>query len=1040
VQVRLLGSVDVMGDGAVRSVAGLRRKAVLATLGLAAGEIVSTDRLIEVVWGDRPPPTAPNTLQAHMSYLRGVLGGRTAIVARGPGYVLDLGADATDLQVAERLIRAGRQSTEPGQRASHLRAALALWRGQPLADLTGLSWLDQQADRLANLQLETLLALVDTRLALGEHVQLAPELEQLAQRHPFHEQVHEQLMLALYRARRQADALAAYQRLRRSLADELGIDPGPALRELEAAILRQDPVLHHQTSSPPAPAPAQLPGTVDGFVGRDTQLAQLDALLATAAPVIVAIGGSAGVGKTTLAVHWGRRVRERFPDGQLHLDLRGYANSPPVLPGQALAQFLRALGVPADCVPLDVDEAAAMYRTLLADRRMLVVLDNAASPEQVRPLLPGSPQCLVIVTSRDRLGGLVVSEGARLLTLDVLAGREADALLAGLLGQRRATAEPAAVTELAEVCGRLPLALRIAAANLMTRPHTTVTEYVARLREGNRLAALAVSGDEQSAVRGAFDLSYASLAPDERRTFRLLGLVPGPDVELGAAAVLAGTGPEQARRALGRLVDGHLLEERAPGRFAFHDLLRWYARSLAEAEDSPKETSAAMERLCAFYVGATVAAADLLYYETNRLPVPPGQAVAPPPFTDHNGALRWLDAERVNLVALVHEAAQRGPRPAAWQLSDNLRGYFYLRRHAADQVAVAGDALRAAQGNPGPLAAAHLSLGAAYNVQGQRESAIANYDAALVFAEQAGWPQGQAAALNNLGVVHSMTGRHRQAAERLAQAAQVHEGSGRLAGQAIAVDNLGIVRRELGELEAARALHEEGIALHRASGFPLGHATAMNNLAAVCHDLGRLDEALDYYAQAVAIHQQTGNLDRLAVCRYGIAAVHCADGRYEQALAEARDALALAHKVRDPWTEAHAAMTLGMVYHQLGRYQEARDQYQHALRLTDSRYIRARALVGLADAEHELGDPETALVTIQEALAGIRDNGYRALEVDALATLAEIHGAQGRTEPAGAAAREAVRIGERIGYRPGEARARRALEAAGRPVAASAVG
>ena len=1062
----------------MRPVAGLRRKAVLAVLGLSAGEVVSTDRLIDVVWGDKAPATAANALQSNVSYLRSVLGSRTAIAARAHGYVLDIGAEATDLQVAERLIREGKESIDPSRSASYLRAALALWRGQPLVDVAGLTWLDGQAERIGNLRIEAVQALVDARLAFGEHAQLLPELERLTRQHPFHEHIHAQLMLALYRSGRQADALTTYRRLRGSLSEELGIDPSPHLRDLEAAILRQDNALQPRRSASvtlraepglaPEVVPAQLPATVDGFVGRNAQLDQLDAFLAAAlgdlalgnvaqggdgapggdgaqgrdgaqggggAPtlIIAAIGGTAGVGKTSLAVHWAHRVRDRFPDGQLYLNLRGYATSPPMEPGQALAQFLRALGVPAERVPLDVDEAAAMYRTLLADRRMLIVLDNAAGPEQVRPLLPGSPRCLVLVTSRDRLGGLVASDGARPLALDVLDAGEARALLAGILGETRVGSQPRAVAELAQICGFLPLALRIAAANLVMRPPVGVAQYVAELRQGNRLAALQVEGDESSAVRTAFDLSYAALKPDERRMFRLLGLVPGPDVDTVAAAALADTSAEQARRMLGRLVGRHLVIELAPGRFTLHDLLRLYARSLADAEDGPRETASATDRLCACYLDATEAAADLLYPETIRLPArppPPGRRPAPP-LADHMQALEWLDTERANLVALVHEAAEHGPRPAAWQLADNLRGYFYLRRHAADHLAVATDALRAAQGEPGPQAAAHLNLGAAHSARGDYRPAIAEYTAALALAEQAGWLEGQAGALNNLGTVHSQMGRHRQAADGFTRAATIHKRAGRLIGQASCLDNLGIVRRELGELDAAAALHRRAIALHRETGFALGHATALTNLAAVCHDLGLLDESLRHYTEAHALHRQTGNRDREAICLYGIADVHRSAGRHEEAAGPAQEALALAQEIADRRTEAMAAMSLAAIDGDLGRHRSALDRHRHALHLaerTDSRYIRARALVGVAAAELGLGHADDALGAVQEALDLIRGNEYRKLEVDALTTLAEIRTAQGGPGEAAALAGEALAIAERIGYRPGSARARRARQ------------
>ena len=1055
VQVRLLGSVDVTVGGVARPVSGLRRKGVLAVLGLAAGEVVSADRLIDIVWGDDAPATVANALQSNVSYLRGVLGSRSAIVAREQGYLLDLGPEATDLRVAERLIRQSRQAPDPAAGAACLREALALWRGEPLADVAGLPWLRAQAQRLADLRLQAVHGLVEARLALGEHAQLLPELERLSQQHPFDEHLHGQLMIALYRSGRQADALMAYRRLREQLGEELGIDPGPRLRELEAAILRQDdalrprPVATRPSAAATAgerqdagatagerpgagataggpPAPAQLPGTADGFVGRDAQLAQLDSVLGSvldsaldsglgaASPsggapglTIAVIGGTAGVGKTSLAVHWAHRARHHFPGGQLYLNLRGYATSPPVEPVQALAQFLRALGVAAERVPLDVDEAAAMYRTLLADRRMLIVLDNAASPDQVRPLLPGGRGCLVLVTSRDRLGGLVASDGARPLALDVLGGGEAHALLTEVLGERRAGAEPHAVAELARVCGFLPLALRIAAANLVLRPGIAVAAYVAELREGNRLAALQVDGDENAAVRTAFDRSYGALKPDERRVFRLLGLVPGPDVDTAAVAALTAArewqgAPERpfpltsrwAGSVLARLVGRHLVTEVAPGRFTLHDLLRLYARSLADAEDGPPETAAAMDRLCAHYLDATDAAAGLLYRETLRWPVPratPGER----PFADHTQALRWLDTERANLVALVRHTAEHGPRPAAWRLADNLRGYFYLRRHVGDWLTVAGDGLRAARGQPGPQAAARLSLGSAHNSLGDSAAALEDYTEALALAERAGWSDGQAAALNNLGTVYSQTGRHRQAAQRFEQAAAAHERAGRLVGQAISLDNLGIVRRELGEPGTAAALHERAIELHRRTGFPLGHATALTNLAAACCELGRLDDALWHFTQALALHRQTGNRDRETISLYGMADVHRSAGRLAEAVRPAREALDLAKEIGDRRTEASAAMSLAAVEAAIGEHRSALDRYRHALHLaeqTDSRYLRARALAGVAAAELRLGNPAEAEAAAAQALDLSRDNGYHPIEAEVSATLAALPG------------------------------------------------
>jgi DNA-binding SARP family transcriptional activator len=473
VRVRLLGPVDVMVDGGPRPVRGLRRKAVLATLALHPGEAVSTGRLVDVVWGDAAPSAALNTLQSNVSHLRNVLGSKAVILARPPGYVLDLGDDGTDVQLAERLLRQGTQSADPVQSARDLREALALWRGKPLADVAGLAWLEEQAGRLDLLCEQIKRALSEARLAAGEHARLVPDLDQMVADHPLDEQIHAQLMLALYRSGRQADALAAYQRLRYTLAEELGIDPSQALRDLETAILRQDssldapaPAVTRRPASPAAPVPAQLPPAVAGFAGRRAELTSLDAIRSLAAQngpaegatvVISAIAGTAGVGKTALALHWAHQVRGQFPDGQLYVNLRGFdPGRPAVDPGQALRGFLDAFAVPPERIPPGLDAQAGLYRSLLAGKRVLVVLDNAREAEQVRPLLPGSSGCLALVTSRHHLTGLVATEGAYPLGLDLLTVSEAHDLLAHRLGADRIASEPQAAGEIIERCAAAP--------------------------------------------------------------------------------------------------------------------------------------------------------------------------------------------------------------------------------------------------------------------------------------------------------------------------------------------------------------------------------------------------------------------------------------------------------------------------------------------------------------------------------------------------------------------------------------------------------
>jgi len=614
VRVRLLGPVDVVAEGGPRPVRGLRRRAVLATLALHHGQAVSTGRLVDAVWGQTAPPAALNTLQSNVSYLRQLLGSKAAILARPPGYVMDLGDDGTDMQLAERLLRQGIQSADPGRRVRDLREALALWRGNPLADVAGLAWLEEQAARLDLLRERIQRALSEARLAVGEHAQLVPDLEQMVAEHPLDEQLHGQLMLALYRNGRQADALAAYQRLRFTLAEELGIDPSQAVRDLETAILRQDPVLDVPApaaallpASPARPIPAQLPPRVAGFAGREQELARLDAILSQAAhggqtrgapTAIAAIIGTAGVGKTTLAVHWAHRVRERFPDGQLYVNLRGFDwCRPAVDQGHALRKILDALALSPERIPDDLQAQVGLYRSLLAGKRMLVVLDNARDAEQVRPLLPGSPGCLALVTSRNQLTGLVAIEGALPLGLDLLTVSEARDLLARRLGPDRVASEPEAASEIIERSARLPLALTITAARAATKPGFPLAVTAAELRQAATILDPFHGGDLATDVRAVFSWSYRTLSTDAARLFRLLGLHPGPDITLAAAAGLAGIPAEQARLLLAELAYAHLLTEHSPGRYAFHDLLRAYATEQAHTYDSDHDRHAAVVRI-----------------------------------------------------------------------------------------------------------------------------------------------------------------------------------------------------------------------------------------------------------------------------------------------------------------------------------------------------------------------------------------------------------------------------------------------------------
>jgi tetratricopeptide (TPR) repeat protein/transcriptional regulator with XRE-family HTH domain len=796
-------------------------------------------------------------------------------------------------------------------------------------------------------------------------------------------------------------------------------------------------------AGPAAPRPAQLPADVAAFTGREGHLHSLEAVLAgpesPAAVVISAITGTAGVGKTALAVHWAQQVRHRFPDGQLYINLRGYDQGPPLRPIEALARFLHALGLPAEQVPVDLEEAASLYRSLLADRQMLILLDNAGHPDQVRPLLPGSPGCLVLVTSRDQLAGLVARDGARRLTIDVLTPAEAGTLLARTLGADRVAAEPHATAELARLCAYLPLALRIAAANLTGRPGDTVAGYVEQLRAGDRLAALDLAGDEQAGVRAAFDLSYAALPAAAQRLFRLLALVPGPDVTAPAAAALTGGSTAEAADILARLAAVHLVAEPATGRYAAHDLLSRYAAERANQEECETERAAALRRLLGWYLAAADAAATLLYPQMLRLDMPtPPDGLPEPGFTDHTGALAWLTAERANLLAAAEHAGEHGPRPAAWLLADALRGFFWHSRYTVDWLTAAQAGLVAAEaaGDKRAMAAMRLSLGMADQCLQRPEVAVAHYTAVAELAADVGWVDAEAASAGNLGLLYVELGQLRQSLEYHARALELARRTGRLAGQATSLANLGWAYGMLGDFAQAEALLTAAYELYRDLGSPSGEAHALDNLGAVQRAIGRLDRAQADLDRALDLYRQVGNRYGEAETLVDLAGVQLDAGRHALALDLAGQALRVARETGERRVEAEVANLFGAVHVGLGRAAQAVEHHQRALavaRETSAHYLETEALIGLAAAHRDRHQALRATGCATEALALAQQAEYRVLEGNAQAALASIHRAAGRHAQAADHARQALMVHRETGYRLGQARAHLLLGQALRP-------
>jgi DNA-binding SARP family transcriptional activator/tetratricopeptide (TPR) repeat protein len=930
-QVRLLGPVDVVVDGEARPVRGLRRKAVLAVLALHAGEAVSTGLLADAVWGQDAPATAVNTLQSHISYLRTVLGDRGSILARPPGYLLEPGG-GTDVAEAERLMRRGAEAAEPAEAVRHLCRALELWRGRPLADVTGVAWLEEQAERLDLLWLRLRRAMSEARLAAGDHVLLVPELEQMAADHPLDERICEQLMLALYRSGRQADALAVYRRLRQTLDTELGIDPGQAVRQLETAILRQDPALDaatpHTPAAPPAeataapvPVPAQLPPAVPVFTGRDAELASLDALAgvdraslshgaaaahgpgagpaAAAGPAICAVSGTAGVGKTALAVHWAHRVAGSFPDGQLYVNLRGFDPAGTALdPGQVLHGFLEAFGVPATRIPADLDAQAGLYRSLLAGKRVLVVLDNARSAGQVRPLLPGSPGCLAIVTSRDALGGLVAAEGARPLPVGLLGTADARELLTRRLGAARVAAEPGAVDDIIASCARLPLALTVAASRAATSPAFPLAAVAAELREAGHALDPFHGDDHATDVRAVFSWSYRALSPAAARLFRLLGLHPGPDLSVAAAASLAGMPSGQVRAVLAELTRAHLLAEPAPGRYALHDLLRAYASELAHARETERDRHAAIHRVLDHYLHTAHHAAEAMEPFLHAITVPPPQpGTAALALATSEAALAWFTGEHATLLAAVRLAARAGLSDHAWRTAWMLSTYLLRRGYWEDQATACRAALEAAR------AAGDLT--------------------------------GQAHMLHRLAAGCAKLGRAEDSRPLFAEALRLFEATGDHASQAVIHGTLGwMAQRD--ERPADSLGHSlRSLELYQRAGHRTGQANALKDVGFAHAMLGNHEQAIGYCESALAAMREMGERRWEGAIWDSLGYIHHQRGDYERAVTCYDRAIAASRELADRFNEADTLSSLGDVHRSAGDMRAAERSWRAALRIFD---------------------------------------------------------------------------------------------------------
>ncbi|MFF3326357.1 BTAD domain-containing putative transcriptional regulator [Streptomyces sp. NPDC002889] len=999
-----------------------QQKAVLVALLLRRGHPAAAGELVDALWGEHSPPGAVSVLRTYVSRLRKILepnraAGQRAglVVSVADGYALRIAQTALDLGVFEQRMTRAKQLRAAGdlpEAGELLHIALDAWSGTPLAGIPG-PLAEAERSRLAERRLNALETRIEVDLQMGQHAELVPELTVLCGNHPLRERLCELLMLALYRCGRQAEALEAYWATRRKLVAELGIEPGPALRETQRRLLAVDPALAApgpatdlvtavgpapvagggaafpvrpraadqapadadpdsgadsgagpgtaagadrgrtgslegaRSGSPvpgaavaepygadgdlaragpgglaavadesaaavvadpagnPAPAgdnwgtgekehrggaghveraasaaapaaalpaafeplPSQLPADLPAFAGRLAELTRTRALLpegATPSTVVIsAIGGMAGVGKTTLAVHWAHEIAPRFPDGQLYINLRGFDPSGAAMdPAEAIRAFLGALGVPPQRFPAGLDAQAALYRSLLARRRVLIVLDNARDTEQVRPLLPGTAGCLVIVTSRNQLPGLVATEGAHPLTLDLLAPAEARELLTRRIGRARLEAEPEAVDEIVALCSGLPLTLAIVAARALTYPEFPLYAIAEELRESHGSLDAFAGTDAFTDARAIFSWSYHALPSAVARLFRLLALHPGPDITVAASAALAGLPLRETRSLLADLTRAHLLTQHLPGRYTFHDLLRAYAAEIADTLDTEAERHAALHRMLDHYLHTAHSVSTLLtpYRETISLPeARPGSAVQT--FRDQKRAKAWLVTERRVLLAAVERAAEAGFAAHAWRLAFTLDLFFDRLGHWHDQFVIQRAALDAARSVQDRLGQAHAerALGFACFRLDRVQDAVRHLRNALDLFAALGDASGEARTHRSLAFLANGAERYHDAFDHYRQAGALYHAAGHRSGEANVCNEVGWTYILLGDHMKALTQCAQAIVLHQELGDLNGEAAAQDSLGYALHHLGEYDEAIDCFLRAVELYRELGD-------------------------------------------------------------------------------------------------------------------------------------------------------------------------------------
>jgi DNA-binding SARP family transcriptional activator len=1014
VNVLLLGPVEFVADGRAVPLGRRRERLVLATLALQVGRAVPVDRLASIMWdGDEPPEGARGALKVSASRLRKVLGPYGVVIAvRGDAYVLDIDPSSVDAHQFRVSVGAALAMDDPKERAIALREALAMWRGDVMEDTARPEIRLSLAADLIELRLAALARCFEAEIDLGRHREAAAQLRSLVAERPTHEGFVGLLMMALVRDGRPAEALDVFAEAQRVIADELGADPGPDLLRLHVRILRQDTgpddgiaggkAVDEEVSSngiadgsgrdgasgakagsqaATGATPIQtLPRDVPAFTGRDHELVELAATITAAgsAPVMV-VTGQGGVGKTALAVHWGHRATHMFPDGQLFVNLHSYGAAQPLSATEALTHLLLALGEPVASIPPGVDGAAAMYRARLSRRRVLIVVDNASTADQVRPLLPGAPGCGVVVTSRDPLTGLTAGEGARRIVLRQLDLDHSVAVLRSVVGDGRIDADHDGATRLAVLCGGLPLALRVAAANLAGRPDMSVASYHQEVSSGSVLDALQVVGDLATGVRATLASSYVALSAPARRLFRLLGVPSGADVTTGACAALMAEPTVEVTPVLAELRRAHLVEAHADDRYALHDLVRAYAVELQSASpQAASEALAARKRLQGYYLHsadnvARLAYSDMLYFTHGEVP----SGVEVESFDGAPRAMEWLDVEVANLVAEMAQAADDEPTMTV-NLCDSLNGYFWRRRYAALWTAAINACDRATRelGDESKLAWLANMQGIMHWAYGAYEPAERAFLEVAAWARRTGNRHGVSGSLGNLGTVAREAGRLAEARVYLQQALDTMIELGDERGQAAMLISLSYLAGDLGDFSDAIDFGRRAEALYREAAGTLnkgGLAAALLAVADAYIDSGeRHGEAGPLLDEARALSVEVGSVINEAWAWTFSSALALADGAFTDAYEFAERAHTMSAEMGNPDAQVYALLRRATAEQALGRNAVARRDFREVesqARQHGARRAAASALLGLAEMADADGSATEVRDLATEALA-----------------------------------------------------------------------